>query len=162
MTYVRIHNVHRFGRRSTLDSGSSIISRPTPADCIPDVAFKPSKPRICTSRTAGTSPSYPFMPVRCHLIFCLCMRGATASSSQRKISTVSMWALQSPHDDVLCKIWRHIVVCLACAKGLCVINPRVANSIPFFTGIGEPHRGFITFYSFCAQFDRNIGKFCLC
>ena len=78
----------RFGRRSTLDSGSSIISRPTPADCIPDVAFKPSKPRICTSRTAGTSPSYPFMPVRCHS-FLLVMRGATASSSQRKISTVN-------------------------------------------------------------------------
>ena len=93
-------------------------------------------------------------------VYC-CLRH-TAPAAQRKISTVSIRVLQSPHDDVLRKIWRHIVVCLACAKGLCVINPRVANSIPFFTGIGEPHRGFITFYSFCAQFDRNIGKFCLC
>ena len=95
MTYVRVHNVHRLGRRSTLDSGSAIISRPTPADCIPAVAFKPSKPRICTSRTAGTSPSYPFMPVRCHLVFCLCMRGAAACSSALKISTVSKNTNQS-------------------------------------------------------------------
>ena len=93
--------------------------------------------------------------------FYCCLR-STSHSPAQKISTVSIRVLQSPHDDVLRKIWRHIVVCLSCAKGLCVINPRVANSIPFFTGIGEPHRGFITFYSFCAQFDRNIGKFCLC
>ena len=35
------------------------------------------------------------MPVRCHLVFCLCMRGAAACSSALKISTVSKNTNQS-------------------------------------------------------------------
>nr|DAW74422.1 MAG TPA: hypothetical protein [Caudoviricetes sp.] len=40
---------------------------------------------------------------------------AAAPTVQRKISTISIRALQSPHDDVLSKVGRHIVVCLALA-----------------------------------------------
>ena len=50
------------------------------------------------------------MPVRCHLIFCLRMRGATARFEKWKISTVSMWALQGSHDDVLREVGRQGVV----------------------------------------------------
>ena len=44
------------------------------------------------------------MPVRCHLIFCLRMRGATARFEKWKISTVSIRVLQGPYDDVLSNV----------------------------------------------------------
>nr|DAW74420.1 MAG TPA: hypothetical protein [Caudoviricetes sp.] len=37
------------------------------------------------------------------------MLEAAACSSAQKISTISIRALQSPHDDVLHKIWRHMI-----------------------------------------------------
>ena len=50
------------------------------------------------------------MPVCRHLIFCLCMRGVSARFEKQEISTVSMWALQSSHDDVLREVGRQGVV----------------------------------------------------
>ena len=50
------------------------------------------------------------MPVCRHLIFYLCMRGISARFKECKISTVSMWALQGSHDDVLREVGRQGVV----------------------------------------------------
>ena len=56
------------------------------------------------------------MPVCRHLIFCLCMRGVSARFEKQEISTVSMWALQGSHDDVLREVGRQGVVTFPFSK----------------------------------------------
>jgi len=54
--------------------------------------------------------------------FYFCLR-STAHNPALKISTVSMWGSQCSHDDVLCKVWRHIIVCRATAHA----EPNFSN-----------------------------------